>query len=237
VYSPTDLDTFGLALLTNKKNDEAAAVFEKLAKDYPVPAGVSPTKASPLVQEAQANALFGKARIAQESGQTAEAGKLFEQLKTLYKWSPKVLEADYGIAQSYKAQGKGDEAIALLGAIIRANTATADLRANSFLLFGDIMLDKKNTATDPKEKEKFLAASIDNYLKVAQFYGGVPKAASRGLWLGAQLLEEQANASTDAKFKTAQLAKAKAAYETLVKDYPASEFAQKAQERVAALGK
>ena len=54
--------------------------------------------------------------------------------------------------------------------------------------------------------------------------------------MGGQLLERQANVSNDAKFKAQQLAKAKASYQQLLKEYPNSEFVSKAQERLTALG-
>jgi len=236
VYAPEDIDTFGTALLRENKPDEALEVFVKLEKDYPVPAGVSPAATSPLIQQAQAVATFGKGRVAQEKGQTAEAGKLFQQLKALYPWSPKVLEADYGIAQSLTGEGKLDEAQSLLGGVIRAPTATAELRANSMLLFGDIMVQKKKGAADPKQQRQFLDAAIDNYIKIAQFYGGVPQAASKGLWLGSQLLEEQAAADPDKKFQAQQLGRARTFYQQIVTDYPNSEFAPKAKQRLDALG-
>lgn len=237
IYSPKDLDIYGLALIDEGNYDEATTVFQKLAtKDYPIPPGLQPAQATAIVQEAQATALFGLARIAQEKKQTAEAGKLFQQLKTLYPWSPKVLEADYGIAEALHAEGKQNEALQLLPAIIRAPNATAELRANSMLLGGMIMVDKRNAATDPKEKDKFRDAAIDYFIKIAQFYGGVPTAAARGLWEGAQLLEEQSNASSDAKFKAQQLDRAKAAYKQLVNDFPNSEFTPKAKARLNALG-
>jgi TolA-binding protein len=236
VYSPRDMDSYGLALIKEKKFDEAAAVFEKLARDYPVPQNVTPNQASQLVQEAQAIALFGRARVAQEQGQTAEAGQLFQELKALYPWSPKVLEADYGIAQSLKGQGKLDEAVTLLTGLIRAPTATAEVRANAMLLGGTIMAEKAKTATDQEQKDEFLGAAIDYFIKIAQFYSGVPAAAAQGLWMGAQLLEQQANGSKDTKFKEQQLGKAKASYQQLLREYPNSEFASKAQERLSALG-
>ncbi|HEY5812693.1 MAG TPA: tetratricopeptide repeat protein, partial [Terrimicrobiaceae bacterium] len=236
VYSPRDMDFYGLALIGEKKFDEAAAVFEKLAKDYPLPQNVTPNQASQLVQEAQANALFGRARVAQEQGQTADAGKLFQELKALYPWSPKVLEADYGIAQSLKEQGKHDEAIALLSSLIRAPTATAELRANAMLLGGTIMAEKAKTTADQKQKDEFSGAAIDYFIKIAQFYAGVPTAAAQGLWLGAQLLELQANGSKDSKFREQQLAKARTCYQQLLKEFPNSEFASKAQQRLSALG-
>ncbi len=236
IFAPLDLDFYGIALLDQKKADEAAAVFEKLAKDYPVPPNVAPAQASALVQEAQAIALFGKARVAQSKGETAEAGKLFEQLKALYPWSPKVLEANYGIAESLKQQGKLDEALILLGGIIREKTASGELRANSHLLGGYLMLEKMKAATDQKEKDQFLAASIDYFMKIAQYYGGVPIPAAEGLWQGGQLLEQQSGAASDPKFKAKQLNTARLAYQQLVKEYPNSEYAPKAQERLTALG-
>ena len=50
------------------------------------------------------------------------------------------------------------------------------------------------------------------------------------------MLEQQANGSKDTKFKEQQLGKAKASYQQLLKEYPNSEFASKAQERLTALG-
>jgi TolA-binding protein len=236
VYSPQDMDFYGLALIGQKKFDEAATIFEKLTKNYPVPDNITPNQASQLVQEAQAIALFGRARVAQEKGQTAEAGKLFQELKALYPWSPKVLEADYGIAQSLKEQGKLDDAVNLLTGLIRAPTATAELRANGMLLGGSIMAEKAKAATDQQQKDEYLGAAIDYFIKIAQFYSGVPTAAAEGLWMGAQLLEQQASGSSDTKFKTQQLGRAKASYQQLLKDYPNSEFASKAQERLTTLG-
>ncbi|GAB4171114.1 MAG: hypothetical protein Fur0032_10200 [Terrimicrobiaceae bacterium] len=235
VYAPADLDSYGLALVKKGSLDDAAKVFAKLASDYPNPVGTAPTQAPPLVQEAQAIALFGQASVAQKQGNTAEAGKLFEQLKTLYPWSPKVLEANYGIADALRGQGKLDEAMGLLGSIIRASTATAELRANSMLMFGHIMATKSTQATDPKQQRQFLDSAIDNFIKIPQFYGGVPQAAAEGLWEGASLLEKQAGGSTDAAFKKQQLGRARLFYTQLVEQYPDSPFTAKAKERLSAL--
>ena len=235
VYSPKDLDIYGLALAESGKVDEAQAVFEKLAADYPIPEGVKPSAAPTIVQEAQATALFGKGRVAQERKQTIEAGKLFEQLKTDYSWSPKVLEANYGIAQSLRAENKADDAIKLLGTIIRAQNATAELRANSFLLYGYIMKDKSDKESDPKKKEESRASAVDFFMKIPQFYSGVPAAAVPGLFEGAQLMEQQAAASADPKFKAQQLGRAKASYDQIVKDFPNDKLAPQAKARAQAL--
>lgn len=236
LYSPKDLDVYGLALVDDKKLDQAGEVFNKLAKDYPNPDGTTATTAPAAVQEAQAISIFGLGRVAQENKQTAEAGKLFQQLKALYPGSPKILEADYGIAESLRADNKLDEALQLLPGIIRAPNASADLRAKAFLLGGFIMKQKSDAATDPKQKEELRGQAIDFFTKIAQFYAGVPLAAAEGLWQGGQLLEDQSNASADPKFKAQQLNRAKECYKQLAKDYPDNAYASKANERLTALG-
>ena len=227
VYAPSDLDLYGLALLENGKADEAKAVFEKIAADYPNPAGQEPAKAPPAIQEAQAISLFGLGRVAQEQKDVAGAGALFEKLKSLYPWSPKVLEANYGIAASLREQGKGDEAIALLTQIIRAPNAPTELRANSMLLGGFIQKDKG-------ERD----AAIDYFIKISAFYEGVPEAAATGLWEGGQLLELQVAElqTSDPEKAKKQQAQVLRAYKELAEKFPDSEFAPKAKERLNALG-
>jgi hypothetical protein len=146
-----------------------------------------------------------------------------------------VLEANYGIAQSLRAENKADDAIKLLGTIIRAQNATAELRANSFLLYGYIMKDKADKESDPKKKEESRASAVDFFMKIPQFYSGVPAAAVPGLFEGAQLMEQQAAASADPKFKAQQLGRAKASYDQIVKDFPNDKLAPQAKARAQAL--
>jgi outer membrane protein assembly factor BamD (BamD/ComL family) len=201
--------------------------FEKIAADYPNPAGQEPAAAPPAIQEAQAISIFGLGRVAQEQKDVTGAGALFEKLKTLYPWSPKVLEANYGIAASLKEQGKGDEAVALLTQIIRAPNAPTDLRANAMLLGGFIQKDKG-------ERD----AAIDYFIKISAFYEGVPTAAAAGLWEGGQLLELQVTElqTSDPEKANKQKAQVLRAYKELTEKFPDSEFAPKAQERLNALG-
>ena len=226
VYAPADLDLYGLALLDSNKADEAKAVFEKIAADYPNPEGQEPSQAPPAVQEAQAISLFGLGRVAQEQGDVAGAGKFFEKLKTLYPWSSKVLEANYGIAAALREQGKGDEAVALLTQIIRAPNASSQLRADSMLLGGYIQKDKG-------ERD----AAIDYFIKISAFYDGVPEAASTGLWEGAQLLEQQVNELQTSDPEKAQKQKTQLlrAYQELSEKFPDSKYAAQARERLTAL--
>ncbi len=227
VYAPSDLDLYGLALLESGKAEEAKAVFEKIAADYPNPAGQEPGQSPPSIQEAQAISLFGLGRIAQEQGDVAGTGALFEKLKALYPWSPKVLEANYGIAASLREQGKGDEAIALLTQIIRTPNSPTDLRAEAMLLGGFIQKDKGQRD-----------AAIDYFIKISAFYEGVPEAAATGLWEGGQLLELQVSElqASDPEKATKQKAQVVRAYKELAEKFPDSEFAPKARERLNALG-
>lgn len=226
VYSPENIDLFGSALIEQDEAEEALGVYGKLAKDFPNPPNAEPGKAPQAVQEAQSIALYGIGKALQKQGKTAEAAQPFDELKKLYPWSPKILEANYGIARSLVEQGKLDEAMTLLVNIIRAATATAELRANAMLLGGEI-----------QEKKNALEPAIDYYIKIATFYEGVPQAASEGLWRGGQLLEKQAAELTGQTkpTKAQQMAKAVRAYKDLSEKYPGSEFSEKAKERLQSL--
>ena len=195
-FGSGELDLYGRSLIENKKYDEAAKVYEKIAQDYRIPANTEPAKAPREIQEAQAIALFGKAKILQAqaaqlkaegketeaSAKSTEAGTISEELKKLYGWSKYALEANFPIAQGLHEQKKDDEAIKLLLEVIKAKDATSELRARSMLLLGKI-----------HEGNGRFEQAIDNYMKIAAYYSAVSDAASEGLWLGAQLLEKQAN--------------------------------------------
>ncbi len=179
-YAPADLDLYGQALIQQGKLDEAMTIYGKLAADYPTPPNTEPAKAARDIQEAQSMALFGSGKVLQEQKKLDEAKQRFDQLEKLYAWSPKMQEANYGIALGLHEQKSYDEALKRLTQVTRSNTAPATLRANGMLLFGRI-----------KEEQGDYQSAIDNYIKIASFYSGVPDAAAEGLWRGAQLLEKQ----------------------------------------------
>ncbi len=226
VYAPADIDLYGAALIERKDFAKANEVYLKLAKDYPNPPGADPRQAPPLVMGAQSIALYGQGKVLQEQGKTAAAAKLFDRLKALYPWSPKILEASYGIAQGLSEEKKYDEALPILGQIIRATTATAELRANAMLMTGRIFEAKGN-----------VEVAIDNYAKIATFYQGVPVAASEGLWNAAKLiLEKQLPALKDENKQQGQRAKAKRYLETLIQNFPNSPHAAEAKSKLGSLG-
>jgi TolA-binding protein len=179
-YAPTDLDLYGQALIEEGKLDEANKIFEKLAADYENPKGVEPTKAPRDVQEAQSISLFGIGKVLQKQNKLDDAKAKFDQLEKLYGWSPKMQEANYGIALGLREDKAYDNALKRLLGVVNSRTASAELRAAAMLLFARINEDKGN-----------FDAAIDNYIKVARLYTGVPDAAAEGLFRGAQLLEKQ----------------------------------------------
>lgn len=181
-YAPSELDLYGQALIREKKLDDAQKVYTKLAADYPNPKG-DPKGAAMEVQSAQAVSLFGFGKILEEQGKSAEAKAKFDMLKELYPWSPKMLEADYGIAAGEFEAKNYDPAIQLLLQVARANTAPAELRAKSMLLLAKI-----------NEAKAMFDPAIDNFLKIDAVFGaGVPVISAEGLWRGAQLLEKEGN--------------------------------------------
>ena len=208
--------------------EAAAAVFDKLAADYPLPAGMSPRQAPADVQEAQALVLYGRGTLAAAKGDAASAARDFAELTKQYPRSSKVPEADLGLAENLVAQGKGDEAMPLLAVVARTTTAPLDVRARGLFLVGESLA----------KKGSFEAA--DAYLKVAAFYPTAPDAAA-GLWQGGQMLERQAATlgETPAKpggpTKAGQLTRARQAYAELSAKYPDSKWSPQAKERVASL--
>jgi TolA-binding protein len=182
-FAPEDLDLYGQALIETRKLDEAIAVYKKLDADYKI-AG-DPKTAPREAQEAHAIVLAGLGKALQEKGDPAskeEGGKLYSELEKNFPWSPKMLEVNYGVALALHDKAQDNDAIQRLGEVIKAPKASAELRAKSMLLLGKI-----------HEANRRFELAIDNYIKISLFFGGVPKIASEGLWLGGQLLERQAS--------------------------------------------
>ncbi len=183
-FAPEDLDLYGQALIDGKKIDEAIKVYEKLNQDYPLK-GSSPKTAPRDVQEAQAIVLAGLGKALQEKGDPADkekGGKMFAELEANYPWSPKMLEVNYGTALALRDQKKDDDAVKRIQEILKAPKASSELRAKGMLLLAKIHADAGR-----------FELAIDNFIKISVFYGGVPKVAAEGLWLGGQLLERQAS--------------------------------------------
>lgn len=225
LYAPADLEGFGLALLENGEIDEAEKVFDKLASDYPVPAGVEPASAGPDIVRAQAAALFGKGMVFKKRGDEALAMQNFTQLKELYPFSDKVLEANIALAEGLFEAGKNDEALKLLAPVIQQSAAPPALRSKALLLGGQIHAKNGNDAV-----------AVDFLSKCAGFFPDEKANASAALLLAGEISEQIASREADPKKKEAALLTARRSYNDIVTKYPDSAAAPKANQRLAALG-
>jgi tetratricopeptide (TPR) repeat protein len=182
VFSPSDLDRYGNALVDRKQFDKANQVAEKLTKDYPVPAGADPRKVTRSVGDAQSVSMAIRARVLQAQGKAAEGQKILEQLKDLYPWSGKVAEADFGIGAGLAEQKKYDDAVDVLSKVAKNNAAPVKVRAQAMMIIAKSLEDQKS-----------YSEAINNYIKIATFFEAEKDIAAEGLWRGAQLLEDQAS--------------------------------------------
>ena len=227
VYSPADIELFTDGLLPDDPGT-AAGVLGKLAHDYPLAPGLPPAQEPAAVQEAQALVLYGRGELAGIKGDKAEVARAFTDLKRDYPRSPKIAEANLGLAQGLISQGKPDDALPLLAEVAKNPRSPIPVRAHGLFLNGEIQAAKGNFE------------AIDAYLKVAAFYPTAADAPA-GLWQGAQLLEKQAGTLGDtsskpgAPTKSGQLARAHKAYNDLVTRYPDSKWTAQARARLALL--
>jgi TolA-binding protein len=233
VYASADIDLYGGALLDQGKTDESIRVYQKLADNFPNPDPAAPEKSPLDVQEAQSVAIYGLGKALQKQGDVAGAAEKFDTLKKLYPWSPKIMEANFGIAESLHQKKNDDQAIPLLVQIARSPSGSIELRANAMLLLSKIQEEKGD-----------INPAIDQYLKIAMFFDTVSSAASEGLWRGGQLLEKQAATLPETAknpkdpkeaTKGGQLKKAIKAYKDITTKYPNSTHVAEAKARIAAL--
>lgn len=179
-YAPDDMDLYGTGLIDAQKFDEAHKLYEKLAEDYPNPAGREPTQAPRDIQEAQSMKLFAFGRILQEQGKTAEAKPFFDELEKLYGWSPKMLAAHIGIAEALYKEKNYEESKKRCLKVTGQAKAPPELRAHAMYL-----LSQNHEALEAWDD------AINNYVKIARMYASVQKYAAGGLFRAAQILEKQ----------------------------------------------
>jgi TolA-binding protein len=182
IFAPADLELYADALIAQKKYDDVEKIAQKLAKDYPLPPNSDPAKLSSSITEPRALSMFYSAKVLQLTGKSAEAASKFAELKKLFSWSPKLAEADLGIATDLFEQKKYDEASKLLLPVASNPKAPAEIRAQAMMLLAKIA-----------EAEGDIDSAINNYIKLATFFEGLPEYASEGLWRGAQLQEKKAS--------------------------------------------
>jgi tetratricopeptide (TPR) repeat protein len=170
-FTTDDLDRYMEGLLADKKYDKVNEVAAKLAADYPKE-----------MQDPQATALFWQGKVLEAQAKIKEAGDVFNDLKTKFGNSSKVLEADYGIIRAKVDEGKLEEDfISRLEKVFKIQHKTFEFPARTLLLVARV-----------QEMEKDYDSAIENYIKIHTRYESVPDVSAEGLWRGANLLEKQA---------------------------------------------
>ncbi|MEO7318279.1 MAG: outer membrane protein assembly factor BamD, partial [Chthoniobacteraceae bacterium] len=182
IYAWPDLETYAETLIEQKKYDEADKIVTKMETDFALPKNADISKQSRSALEPVASALFIKAKVLQNRGKNEEAAALFARLKQEYPWSPKQLEADLGIGIDLFQKKKYEDATKTLGPVARATAGPVEIRAKAMMTLGEI-----------SEAEGDIDTAINNYIKIATFFEGVPEFAADGLWRGAQLQEKKAS--------------------------------------------
>ena len=182
VFAPSDLETYAETLIEQKQYDEADKIADKLVADFPLPKGGDPATLARSITEPTATSLFIKGKVLQNRGKNAEAASVFAQLKKEYPWSSKLLEADLGIGLDLFMQKKYDESVKLIAPVAKATAGPVGIRAKAMMTLGQI-----------SEAEGDIDTAINNYIKIATFFEGVPDLAAEGLWRGAQLQEKKAS--------------------------------------------
>lgn len=224
IYSARNLDLYGVALLEQNKTGKAKAVYEKILQDFPNK-GDDPKKEPRDIQEAQAIAMFGLGKVAEQEQDRATMQKMFDQILALYPWSDKAAEAKLYVAQRLFVEGDLKEARKLLGEVFKTMTTPPSVRAEALLVTAQIF-----------EKENKLEDAVDTYLKVAVFFPSIDQAAAQGLFRGGELLTILATRADETK-KADFYKKAAKAFQDLIDKYPDSDLVDKAKQEKATLPK
>ncbi len=223
VYSPADIDQYGGALLDRRPGTGAAALYEKLARDYPLPAGARSPRRPRRTCPGGAGARPLRPREGRRNARTRRPRRSSTRSCWRRTRVPRKLpEAELGIAESLIADKKWDDAMKKLNDVTRASSASQTTKARALFLNGVV------------QEAKGEVGALDSYLKVAAWYATAPD-APEGLWKGGQLLEKQAASLADPNVKATQLARARRAYDELVKHYPNASWVTQARDRLAAL--
>ncbi|MGF1657329.1 MAG: tetratricopeptide repeat protein [Verrucomicrobiales bacterium] len=210
IFSPPDLELYGLLLIEEDNLDDARGIFEKLATDYPLPADLEPQQAPPDVQAAQSGYLFGLGRLAQAQDDPAAASSFFSRLQTMFPGSPKALEADIGIAEGLIADQNYEEVLTRVSPIIASPFAPGRVRAMAYLLGGHA----HRGLGDAQTAVSFYDGAVD-------FFPEIEDVAAESLLEAGKLLQQLGD-----------VAQARIRYEKIVSDYSAMPEVEEARARL-----
>lgn len=224
-YSPENLNLYGTALLEEEKTDQAKGVYEKIGNDYANTTG-NPREEPRSIQEAQAIALFGLGKVAEQQGEDQAKQQYFDKVLELYPWSDQAAEAKLYVAEGMIDKGKLPEARDMLSTVLQDRSTPAEFRARAMFLTAEIFKAQNKPAD-----------AADTYLKLAVFYPSVPLLPAEGLLKGGEMLENLATRESDPAKNSQLIGRARKAYDDLLNQYPSSPFVNDAKKRLDQLPK
>lgn len=176
-----DWNRYATLLLTNNKPSQAAEVFLKIQKEF---------SRDP---RAQANATYGLGAAYLAQGELQKAIPFFEELKSKYPWSEKIMEAEFALAMADEAASKFEEALDRYRTVIMSNVSTPELKARAMIASGKILENQNKLLPIPQSNEPN-AESF--YLQPDAFFReSVPNLSAEGLFLAAQINIKKNNLS------------------------------------------
>jgi tetratricopeptide (TPR) repeat protein len=221
-----DYDRFGSILLDNQRWDKARTVYTQLRENF-------------TDQRAQAAATYGLGAAAQGKNDLVTAEKFFAELKEKYPWSEKIQEAEYGRAVALLAQGKYEEAFAILKAVLGTTRSSNETKAKSMLAFARGLIEMGDKGLKTEETKQggnrpdlnIFELAHNNAIKIDIFYrSALPQLVAEALYVAAEAKFKQARTLTDAEAKAKAQADAKKLVDTLLKDHANSPWATKARD-------
>ncbi|MDD2707842.1 MAG: tetratricopeptide repeat protein [Verrucomicrobiae bacterium] len=184
----------------------------------------------------KAEAVLGLARGYFEKGDYAKAGEYLRQISSEYAWNKEVsIEGQILSAFAEEKKKKYDEAIKLYSVIIKAvPLSQTEARLKIWMRTGYSF--HARAAANPAGRLSDEAEALTYFLKIGLTFKAFPKYAAEGLYRAAEICE-CGIVIKDPKAKTLwDRNDAIGFYQTIVKDYPGTEWAAKAAERLKVLG-
>ncbi|MDD5261592.1 MAG: tetratricopeptide repeat protein [Methylacidiphilales bacterium] len=220
-----EYDRYGSLLLDNKDWDTALKIYQVL-KD-----------AFPDVLRAQASAVYGLGASYTGKGELAKAEDLFKELGEKYKWSEKILDANFNRGLAQREKGNYAEAFKIWKDVManQRSTNVDEVKARTMVEFGKtlkLMADKNLTTSEtklPDGKEIPIYELAANYcLKAYLFYANQSDVVPEGLYTAIQIYTTklQKFQNSDKNPKT----EARALFDKMSESYSTSPWTSKAQE-------
>ena len=219
-----DYDRFGSLLLENKNWDESLKIFQLLKDNFTT------------VQLAQAAATYGLGAAHAGKGDIAQAESAFKELAEKYKWSEKILNADFNRGLAQRDKGNYPEAFKIWKDVLASQRSNSDeVKSRTMVEFGKtlkMMADKDPNVSTPETtvngKQIPIYELAANYcLKAYFFYTNQANVVPEGLYTTIDIYMNKIQKFQDnAKNPKAE---ARVLFDKMSESYPISPWTSKAQ--------